>query len=982
MKDNDQRIPLVKWIWKSFLRIALIPLIVVEIAFVGIYFLSNEWSKDMMVSMLKEEAEEDVTHIVNRETEVIQKQVTSLANTTALYQKQVKNALTNSSELSKEDQRRLKHSKDGVYYTTSDLPNGGAAVYYSAITKKEDQDLGKVTKLLDTQPLMKSIYETNPLVSAVYFNTYDSLNVIYPYIPIMDQFTPKMNIPSYNFYYQANEANNPDRKVVWTDAYLDPAGNGWIASSIAPVYSKDKLEGVVGIDMTVSTITDHILDMKLPWDGFGMLVSGDGTILALPEQGEDLFELTELKNHTYKEAIYEDTYKPAQFNLYKRNEFKDIAELLSVENKGLSTIQVDDSEQLIAWSTIEGSEWKFILVIDKQTILSNLFQLNDKLIQIGALMIVGLIFFYFIFFFILYKNARIMGRKISAPLHNLNDMIRDIGKGNYYQPNHSYEISELDETANQVTKMGANLGAATDALYNAQNEVKKKESDLRALVSAIDDVIMRVDENGKYINIWTNDESKLSKPMSELLGSKIDEVFPEEDAKFFMAAIGRLMKKNESETIEYSINTLSGRRWFQGRLAPILNEEGTNKHFVLTARDITDLKELEESLRRAKEEAERASEAKSDFLSSMSHELRTPMNAILGFAQLLDIDDLTESQHENVEEILKAGNHLLTLINEILDLARIESGKLSISIEPVQIQPVMEEAYRIILPLAEKRDITITHNLQESQHLFVYADRTRLKQVLLNLLSNAVKYNQLGGQIYLECLNKEDKVQFFVKDTGHGINEEEIDNIFEPFIRVENDEVVEGTGIGLTLSKRLIAMMDGSISVKSEVGKGSTFWFELPLVHESLKYEPEETEPTTASKVTSKQMNKILYIEDNPANLHLIQKIIENYEDIELITANNGEIGVDLAQAHSPNLILVDLNLPGIDGYTVLNYLQQDEDTNAIPVVAISANAMPKDIEKGLKAGFEDYLTKPIKVTEFNKMIQRNLYSEDQERES
>lgn len=971
----NQQMSLKRWMWRSFLRVALIPLIVVELAFICIYFFSNDWASDVMTKILKDEAQDDLIHMVNRESKVIKMQLDSISKTTDLYREEVEQSLQSSALFSEEDLNRLKYSGNGVFHTIQNRKDNGASVYYSG-AKTAEHNLQKVARVLTTQELMENIYETEPRATAVYFNSHDSLNVMYPYIDVADQLNPDLIIPKYNFYYEANEENNPTKETKWTDVYLDPAGNGWMMSSIAPVYKDDFLEGVVGVDVTIDTITDRILDLDIPWDGFGMLVKQDGTILAMPDEGEVTFGFGALERYDYAEHRYTNTIKPSNYNLYNLSETKNFAKIFSQADQGLTKAVFNGNDHFLAWSTVNETGWRFISVVDEEEVFQELFLLDRKLMKIGASMIFGLIIFYLIFFAFLNRRAHKLSHSISDPLFDINHLVKEIGAGRYHQSKEVFYINELDETAKSITEMGRKLGDANEDLYQAQEEIKTKESDLRALVSSIDDVIMSLDEYGTYINIWTNDESKLSRPKEELIGTRLNDVFREKDALFFMVTIREVQETGQPKNIEYEMDTLCGKRWFQGRLAPIVEESGKRERYVLTARDITDLKELEESLRKAKEEAEQANKAKSDFLSSMSHELRTPMNAILGFTQLLhyEKDSLTDSQSESVEEIFRAGNHLLTLINEILDLARIEAGKLNVSLEPVKVHEVVEEVLAIISPLASQRNITIHHSLESCQDTLVYADRTRLKQVLLNLMSNAVKYNQDEGFIGIKCSLHNNKAQFLVEDTGLGIEDEEIDQIFEPFTRVMDEKVVEGTGIGLTLSKQLVTLMNGTISVKSELGEGSKFWVELPIVENESQETYQNTTQNDEALATPINKKQILYIEDNPANLHLVQKLIDNESNLELISSTKGEEGVIIAENAHPDLILVDLNLPGMDGYQVLDQLRNVDELKDRPVIAVSANAMPQEIEKGMAAGFDGYLTKPIIVRDFLDLIRKHLY--------
>jgi CheY-like chemotaxis protein/anti-sigma regulatory factor (Ser/Thr protein kinase) len=354
----------------------------------------------------------------------------------------------------------------------------------------------------------------------------------------------------------------------------------------------------------------------------------------------------------------------------------------------------------------------------------------------------------------------------------------------------------------------------------------------------------------------------------------------------------------------------------------------------------------------------------------MSHELRTPLSAILGFAQLMETASPppTAPQKRSIGQILKAGWYLLELINEILDLALIESGKLSLSMEPISLAEVMLECQTMIEPQAQKRGLSVTFSRFEIP-CFVKADRTRLKQIFINLLSNAIKYNKVGGAVVVQHLmSTAGRIRIRVEDSGQGLSTDKLAQLFQPFNRLGQEASgEEGTGIGLVTTKRLVELMDGAIGVESTVGVGSVFWIEL-----NITTEPQPAAGTAESTAVARVQDQgaapsrvLLYVEDNPANLMLVEDLIARRPDICMLSAADGSSGIEIARAARPDVILMDINLPGISGTQALRILAEDPATAHIPVIALSANAVPRDIVKGLEAGFFRYLTKPIRVDEF-----------------
>ncbi len=415
--------------------------------------------------------------------------------------------------------------------------------------------------------------------------------------------------------------------------------------------------------------------------------------------------------------------------------------------------------------------------------------------------------------------------------------------------------------------------------------------------------------------------------------------------------------------------------WVSSTIVPIFDIHGAINRYISIRTDVSAMVQIEDELRQAKKEADSANKTKSDFLSNMSHELRTPLNAILGFSQLLLSEDITADTRENVDHIHKAGKHLLTLINEVLDLAKVEAGKLEIQMEAIDVDHLIKDNVDLIQTVANSNNITLTYCPAEAP-LALMADRNRLDQVLLNLISNAIKYNQVKGSVRIQPEQRaNNRVRINITDTGIGLTPNDLQNLFTPFTRF-GPKNIEGTGIGLALTKHLVELMDGQLDVESTPGVGSTFWVEFAAtqIPEESCFDPSLAEPS-AMENPIENLNDvtILCIEDNAANMRFMQKALKKLPQARILTATEPTTGLQLARTHFPNIILLDINLPTISGYEVLHQLRADPATRNIKIIAVSANAMPEDLIKGTDAGFDGYLTKPISIHELLNTIYRQL---------
>jgi PAS domain S-box-containing protein len=498
----------------------------------------------------------------------------------------------------------------------------------------------------------------------------------------------------------------------------------------------------------------------------------------------------------------------------------------------------------------------------------------------------------------------------------------------------------------------------------------------RSLIESNVDALITTDPSGIISDVNKQMEALTGFKRDELIGVPFKNCFT--DAARAEAGIKRVLMETKLTDYELTARARDGKETVVSYNATTFyDRDRTLQGVFAAARDITERKILDRALQDtnlalqgAKLAAEKANLAKSDFLSNMSHELRSPLNAILGFAQLMESSTPppTPAQRQSIDQILQAGWYLLALINEILDLALIESGKLSLSPEPISLADVLSDCRGMIEPLALKNGIGLTFPRFDDTP-FVKADRTRIKQVLINLLSNAIKYNRAGGTVEVTwAMSATQRLRIAVHDTGNGLTPENLAQLFQPFNRLGQESgSEEGTGIGLVVSKRLVELMGGEIGAESTIGVGSVFWIELHSARApSLVVAATEVHADTPARAHSEAaLHTLLCVEDNPANLMLVEKLLERRPDIRLLTAKDGIRGIEMARAARPDVILMDINLPGISGLIALGILSEDSETASIPVIALSANAMPGDIEKGLAAGFFHYLTKPIKVNEF-----------------
>jgi PAS domain S-box-containing protein len=534
----------------------------------------------------------------------------------------------------------------------------------------------------------------------------------------------------------------------------------------------------------------------------------------------------------------------------------------------------------------------------------------------------------------------------------------------------SHKLVGFQEAARDITER-----------RRAEESLRESEERFRLLAENSTDVIARSSTDAVIRYISPASRLLYGYEPKDMIGRSGWEFIHPDDLVALRHDVATRGARPVDATNEYRVKRRDGRYvWVEARSHALRDPVSREViEFHTSVRDITERKQAEAAVGRAREEAERANNAKSEFLSRMSHELRTPLHAILGFGELLGREILAEAQRDKLMQIFKAGHHLLDLVDEVMDLSRIERGELGVSLEPVHLGELVQETLAMVSPLASARSVTVAAPVAEDLDIHVLADRQRLKQVLLNLLSNAVKYNRERGEVRLACARAGSaKVRIEVADTGPGIADDELTRVFDPFERIGAEATdVEGTGLGLALSNRLVEAMSGQIGVESELGEGTTFWLELAsAVAPKAGRAPSDSAPAIAAERIRGPARTVVYVEDNPSNVKLVETILAERPEVTLIVAMQGGLAVELVREHRPALVLLDLNLPDVSGEEVLATLRSDARTSDIPIVVVSADATPGQIARLRRAGADDYLTKPFGLERFLAVIDGSPASE------
>ncbi|MFL7960854.1 ATP-binding protein [Pseudomonas kielensis] len=867
---SKQRVSLRRWIWRAFASTSLLPLILVEGVLITAYFITNHSIRSSQIEHLHLSATRDIQASVQQNALLVQGQLEQIHKAIDLYAKSTEHEFTENQHLAAAS---LSLSADGVRYSAAN--DGASASFYSNITAPEKQDLYKLSLLANQDFMMKQLKDGDPLIASIYFNSWDSYNRIYPWFNTLEQYPHDMDITQYNFYYLADAQHNPDKKIVWTDVYLDPAGQGWMMSAIAPVYKGDFLEGVAGVDVTVDGILKRIEQLQMPWDGYLMLVNNKLDVMAVPKAGQRDFFLG-VENQPAAEPVERERLQSPDLNLTRHPDLASLNHNLPDHPRGIVALRLNGRPHLVAWNEIPSTGWFLLAVVDEAAVMQETNLLASHYREVGYLLVAGLVLFYALFFAFMWWRTRDLSRQLSAPVQGVSRMMREIGRGNWQPAASPSDITELWSMSNQALGMGRQLAQAEFVRSSTQQRLELVMESFAEGLWEYYPLRQRFILKGALCQRFGFAANEV--PMATLL-----ENIPMEDRQAFMGFLEEARgTASVASEAEFRIRDVHGKLiWIlcRGRMLEPSRLEDPSV-VVVACVDITTLKQTQLDLREKTLEAEAASTAKSKFISSMSHELRTPLNAIYGFAQLglMQPPDEASQQTANLQEIIEASEHLMQLVDDLLELSSLQAERPLPDLKPVHVASLLSNCADMVQQQVAAHGQTLrTHAPVDTW--YVWADKRRLKQVLINLLSNAIKYNRPGGDITLGAMVVEGgaRLRLYVTDTGMGIPPALQAELFRPFQRLgKENSSIQGTGIGLALCRDLALLMHGSMGLESHVEVGSTFWIDMC----SSAFPAPGGDPT----VSAIGLPRVLLVSSNPKDGEVVREALAG--DFELQRVN------------------------------------------------------------------------------------------------
>ncbi|MDY7226554.1 sensor histidine kinase [Hyalangium rubrum] len=768
-------VSLLRLIWRSYLTSALVPVFFIELALIAAYFITNSVIREQNITTQQRLATEQLQYIAHQQAEHISSQLASVASNVDLLRRHAERAFVTPFVPDAEESSRYALSLEGALHTTHGLP-GRAALIYSKPSRISESERTKALQFAQLDPLLQSLVETQPLVTQAYVDTADHLTRFYPYREYEDVIAasgPGYDFSIYSYYYEADATHNPERKVVWTDVHVDTAGQGWMVSATAPIYpgSGDRMEGVAGLDVTIDRLTNQVLQLHFPWNGYGMLVGKDGTILALTTQGERDWKLKELSDYSYHEPIRQDTFKPDTFNLLKREDGRALGQQLASAQQGLETVTLAGRSKQVAWSTVKSTDWKLLVVVDEADIFAEAYELNRRVLRVGLGMIAGLILFYALFFGWLYQKVRRMSGLLAEPLLDLESMMQRIGQGEYTQPRPTYPIIELQRTGEGLVQMGQHMGQSNASLQQAR-------TDLEQLNLKLEERIQHRTRELEMANAALNQENTAKQGLIQELQRTQNQLIQSEK----LASLAHLTSGIAHE-LKNPLNLINNLSEASIELSQELGRTLRERPQVLLS-EVQDI--IMDFMRNAAIVHQHGVRADHIIRSMMEH-----AQGRTGALEPTDVKPLLE--------------HYLTLTYAV---ERARSPRLEVTFvrefDPTvgKVQAMPQQLGRVLQNLIHNAMDAVSMKQRQSTHDYVPTITLRTCRE--------------GGNVVLQ-----------VEDNGPGIPKDLHSRIFEPFFTTKPPGG-GNTGLGLSLSYDIVKLHGGNLTVESELGQYTRFTVSLP----------------------------------------------------------------------------------------------------------------------------------------------------------
>ena len=849
-----------------------------------------------------------------------------------------------------EEIARYEMTPDGTYVTRE--VDGGVSMFYSNLFGVDAADIEKAQQLSRLDVHLEDTVELSELVAQAYINTWDTLNRLYPGFDVKATLPPDVDVRTFGFYSLATQEFNPDRDTVWTPVYVDPIQQGWVTSVITPVYRNGFLEGVAGIDITVGALVETVLSAPQPFDGFSLLVDSEGVIIAMPPAAEDLLNLDELTSYGYSDYILQDTFKPADFDIGLRVDTAELARALEAPS-GSGRLAIAGVDSLTAWQTLESTGWRVVNI----TPVDGIGVLTEQRAQLVSatrvsywVMLVALLLG---FGFVTWRITAIL-RKTGVHLARLDIATTRIADGDFHPVLPRAPMAELERTGAHLLTMGDRLAVAQDQMREDADRLRESEQRYRQIFENVADPLLTVNRNGLIIDSNSAADRLFDEHLEEKM---LAEVLPDVRLRGRMRQSVSVELAGKAHILDLSI----------GR-----SGEGADERFSISVHDVTAAREAQQLLEVARETAEGTARAKDEFLSSMSHEIRTPMNGVIGILSMLTDEELSDSARQKVDIAHRSANDLLILLNDVLDIAKLEAGQVTPRPVDVDVRAVVEGVVQLHVAMASQQGNSIEIEADDSVPAWLVLDPIRVRQVLMNLLSNAVKFTRngrIGVVLRVEQRGEQMWLLCDVEDTGVGVSAADQARLFEPFEQADplSERRYAGTGLGLAIVKRLVELMGGEVGVRSELGSGSTFWFAIPT-HEGR---PVVDEPRPSVSARSARSLRILVAEDNDVNRLVLSQMLEHlgHQVVEVV---NGRDAIDVASREVFDVILMDVQMPvanGVDATLAIRSLPGQ--AGKIPIIAVTANVLPEQQARYRSAGMNDALPKPITLRQLEEMLAR-----------